>query len=108
MLKEIIEKCEKLNISEKREATDNYYEAVFSTKDTDQWNNALSEILGPAVKPAGTKPNKEDQRLTRQLGGIYENQTLFKKEFDSSIIIAMFWPWQDGEHTTLKIAHLAK
>ena len=102
-LKEIIEKCSTLSIYEKREITDEYVELVFLSKETDEWNRILSEILGPAIKPAGVKHAKTDLILTAKFGGVREEQTLFKKEFDDADIIAMFWPWQNGEHTTLKM-----
>ena len=108
MLKKIIEKCDALKIEARRSIADDYCELVFYTKDTDQWNKTLTDIFGPAMKPAKTKPTPDTRSLTKDHGGIYYNQTLFKKEFDGTTIIAMFWPWQDGVHTTLKAATLEK
>jgi len=103
-LKEIIEKCNTLAVREKRSVTDEYCELVFYSKDTDEWDKVFTEIFGKAVKPSGTKPTKEDLRLTENYGGIHANQTLYKKEADNTTIIAMFWPWQDNSNTTLKLA----
>jgi len=64
----------------------------------------FTEIFGKAVKPSGTKPTKEDSRLTENYGGVYANQILYKKEFNNTTIIAMFWPWQDSTHITVKLA----
>ncbi len=108
MLKKIIETCLMLSIHEKRDINDKYFELVFYNKEIDEWIKIFTNILGAAVKPANTKPTKENLRLTEDYGGIYGNQTLFKKEFDDAMIIAMFWPWQDNTHTTLKIALLKK
>jgi hypothetical protein len=106
ILKEIIEKCSTLNVYKKRCITDKYCELVFYSKDIDEWNKVFTDIFGQAIKPVGTKPTKDDLHLTKDCSGIYDNQTLFKKEFDDATIIAMFWPWQDGTLTTLKITVL--
>ena len=108
ILREIIKKCDTLSIYEERCITDEFCELVFYNKDTDEWNNIFADILGHAIKPAGIKPTKDDQYLTKEYGGTWFDQTLFKKEFDDVTVIAMFWPWQDGIHTTLKMALLKK
>ena len=107
-LKEIIQRCSMLSIFEKRDSADEYNELVFYSKDIDQWYKIFADILGPAAKPEGVKPTKDVSALTKDYGGIYENQTLFKKEFDGATVIAMFWPWQSGVHTTLKLVLLKK
>lgn len=107
-LREIIEKYKTLNIYEERFVADNYYEIVFYTKDSGQWIKLCAEILGPVAKPAGTAPSKEDAELTQKYGGVRENQTLFKKQIGNTIVLAMFWPWQDEVRTTLKVALIAK
>jgi hypothetical protein len=104
MMKEIIEKCAALNVYEKREASDGYFELAFFSKDEGEWGKVLAGILDPAIKLPGARPSKEDLLLTEKYGGIFTNQTLFRRKFDGNIIIAMFWPWQDGIHTTLKVA----
>jgi len=102
-LKEIIEKCKTLNIYEERFVADDYYEIVFYTRDSDQWIKLFTEILGSTVKPAGAAPNKEDIKITQKYGGLRNIQTLFKKQVGNTIILAMFWPWQDEVRTTLKL-----
>lgn len=105
-LKEIIERCSGLNIEDKRKLTDEYGEFVFSSKDIEQWSEILTDILGPAVKPEGGKPAKEDKKITDDYGGVRRDQTLFRKEFDGFVIIAMFWPWSDEESITLKLVKI--
>ena len=105
-LNEILEKCSGLNIEKKREFTDEYGELIFSGKDIEQWSGILTDILGPAAKPEGVNPAKEDKKITNNYGGIRREQTLFKKEFNGAVIIAMFWPWSDGESVTLKLVCL--
>lgn len=107
-LEEISEKYTNLGICEKRTMTAKYCELVFYSKETDEWSRVIARSFGPPIKSAKAKPSKQDLRLTEEFGGICDNQTLFKKEADGTVAIAMFWPWQDDVHTTLKIALLKK
>ncbi len=107
-LKQVFEQLSSLAIEEERSVSEDYLEIVFLNKEFSNWDKALSGILGPAVKPAGQAPTSEDDALTSEFGGIFDNQTLFKKDMDGKCVIAMFWPWQDKEHTTLKMALLKK
>lgn len=108
MLKNILEKSSNLKVCEQRCSDDDYSELVFYKQEIDEWDKLFSDALGPAVKPCGVKPTREDSKLTEPYGGIFSNQVLYKKEFDGGIVIAMFWPWQDNEHVTLKLAFLKK
>lgn len=105
-LEDLSERYSNLNIYEKRAATAEYCELVFYSKETDDWNKVIASFLGPPIKVAGVKPTKHDMHLTEEFGGISDNQTLFKNGSDGTVVIAMFWPWQDTAHTTLKIALL--
>lgn len=107
-LNEIIEKCSMLSVHEKRCITDEYGELVFYNRETAEWNKIFADIFGLALKPAGVNPTEDDLYLTKDYGGIWVDQTLFKREFGDVIVIAMFWPWSDGIHTTLKMALLNK
>ena len=95
-----------LSVYEERCITDEYGELVLYNKEINEWNKILADILGPAIKPAGAKPTKDNLHLTKDYGGIWVDQTLFKKEFDDVTVIAMFWPWGDDIHTTLKMTLL--
>lgn len=105
-LKQIIDRYELLDIHEKRSVEDKYVEVVILNKQIGKWNEMALEIFGPALKPAGVKPTRDVFRLTKQYGGIRDDQALFKKELDGNVVLAMFWPWQDGIHTTLKMGVL--
>lgn len=107
-LKKIIKGCRELNIYEKRLITDKKGELVFYSKDIMEWNKLLIDMLGPAAKPEGVRPTKDNKMLTKEHGGIRSNQTLFKKDYSDRIIIAMLWPWQRAEYTTLKIIFMDK
>jgi hypothetical protein len=106
--KEIIERCGMLGIYEQRRIEDDYIEIVFYNREADEWNKVFIDIFGPPIKPAGVKSTEEYLRLTEAYGGIYTNQTMYKKDFGEYIVIVMLWPWQDDIHTTLKIALLKK
>jgi hypothetical protein len=107
-LREILDRCSLLEVEERRHQKEAYSELVFHNKDINEWHRILSEALGPPAKPAGKNPTKDLLRLTQEYGGILTGQTLFAKEFDDITVIAMFWPWGNGKHTTLKMAVLEK
>lgn len=96
-----------LPVDEHRQRREQYVELVFFSRDTARWAEALSLHLGPPVKPPGTAPKAEQSQLASAYGGIHANQTLFSGNTNGVRIIAMFWPWQDGLHTTLKLAQLS-
>ena len=107
-IKEIKERYNKLNIFENRGSSEVGDERVFYNQDLDKWNNILTDIFGPPIKPPGVRPNKEHLDITIDHGGILQDQTLFKKDLNEAILIAMLWPWQDKIHTTLKTVLLKK
>jgi hypothetical protein len=95
-----------LEVTQTRVMHEDYIEVVFLNRDFDAWHDILSANLGEPRKPAGREPSSSDQALTRGTGGIWINQTLFERCFGNETVIAKFWPWQDEEHTTLKMALL--
>ncbi|MFH1772530.1 MAG: hypothetical protein ABH872_06905 [Candidatus Omnitrophota bacterium] len=107
-IKEIADKFLNLNIYDKRCIEKDYLELVFLSSEKEKWDQIFLNIFGAPLKPQGTKPTKEDLRLTDDYGGILTNQTLFKKEDIDRIVIAMLWPWQDGKYITLKISTVKK
>ena len=107
-MEELIAKLSALTIDEKRSMESEYCELVFLNKNQAEWDRVLGEVLSSPVKCAKVKPGREDLQLTQAYGGIQTNQTLYKKDFGASIIIAMLWPWQDATHTTLKVAVIKK
>ncbi|MBF0384987.1 MAG: hypothetical protein HQL27_03860 [Candidatus Omnitrophica bacterium] len=95
-----------LDVFEQRADTEDYKEIVFFAKDLDKWNNVLSKFFGSAVKPPKAKPEKDHIELARNFGGVRENQVLFKKDLPGQKLIALLWPWSDGERITLKLAKI--
>lgn len=107
-IKEIIERCKEFEVFQQRKVNDNYAEIVMYTEGILKWSMIFNEILGIPVSPAGFNPTPEDTQITKDYGGIFAEQTLYKKDFPENTIIAMFWPWQDGKRITVKVAILAK
>lgn len=105
-LKQIIQQLQALDIVEKRSVNEDYCEVVFRSAQTDQVHQILMAVLGPATKPPGSSPTAHDETLTEPTGGIRCNQTLYEKRIQTVTVIAKLWPWDDGVHTTLKIALL--
>ena len=97
-----------MEVYETRKTTDDYHEVVIFNKDINQWLIVCHRYLGTVTKPAGAKPTKEDLNLTKAFGGLSNGQTLFKKEEADSYLIAMYWPWTNGVHTTFKLIVLKK
>ena len=102
-LSEIIERSKSLKIYEEREVSDDEIELVIFNEEQSQWNVILVDLLGPALKPEGVAPDKDVEKLTKDRGGIAKNQTLYKKDSDGLVVLAMLWPWGNQMHTTLKI-----
>ena len=103
-ISEILEKCGQLKVEEERVLSSGYCEQVIFADEIDQWDKVLTGVLGPAVKPADQETTPQYFALTVNFGGIFDAQTLFFKKFENKSIIAMFWPWKNKIHVTLKIA----
>ncbi len=104
MVRQTLEACKELPVEERRAIRDDYGELVVHTKDLDQWRAGIAEVLGDPVKPQGKAPTPADNAISGDFGGVDKNQTLFRKDVDDRATIAMFWPWQDGAHVTVKVA----
>lgn len=107
-IKEIIDRCKEFEIFQQRMVSDNYAEIVMYTKEIFKWSVIFNEIFGDPVSPAGFNPTPEDTQITKEYGGIFAEQTLYKKKFSDNTAIAMFWPWQDGKRITIKVVILKK
>jgi hypothetical protein len=105
---EIINNCTHLKVVERRCIKDDFIELVFCNEDMAEWKRILSSYLGQPRKPQGSPPSPNDLRITCGTGSIRINQTLFEQEFEAGTVIAKFWPWADGKHTTLRMALLLK
>jgi len=102
-INDIFQRCSHLRFEEKNIFSEHYVEGVFLQEDSKEWEEILSDILGPAIKRAGEKATESFLDLTIKYGGIQDDQTLFYKKFKENSIIAMIWPWKDNNQATLKI-----
>lgn len=102
-LKTLLEPCKVLKILEEREMNQDQINVVINTQDSAKWSAGLEQSLGPALKPAGESPSNLAKKAANEFGGIRKEQTLFVKNIDEYSVVAMFWPWQNDKHTTLKI-----
>ena len=101
---EILKQCSQLKVEEERVSSNDYDERVIFANEIDQWGKVFADVLGQAMKPAGQKTTPQDFALTVNYGGVLDDQTLFYKKFKERSILAMFWPWKNKIHVTLKIA----
>ena len=101
---ELLGELKRLNIDEIRTDTTTFFEFTINTGLSDQLQNTLESYFGIAFKPAGSRPNKDAQKVTESMGGIRENQTLYLLEEDQNLNCAMIWPWSDGQTATVKLA----
>ena len=107
-LKVILEEFGMPSVREVRRATDEYAEIVFYNEKLGEIDAVLRGMLGTPRKPAGLEPSSDDLNLTREYGGIWLNQTLFVGAYEGCEVMAMYWPWEDEVHTTLKMAYLKR
>lgn len=82
---------------------DNLFEGVVVKKELEKLNAQLKNFLGEPVYPSRNRLTHEVQETVDGFGGIKPGQTLYYKDSGNNRILAMLWPWQDGERTTVKI-----
>lgn len=107
-LKQLVSKLGELRVCQKRVSSPVYEEWVIFAEDMGRWEHLCSELLGPATKPKGEKTSPLAFALTVDFGGINDDQVLYHKESGEMSVIALFWPWQNGVHVTLKLACFKK
>ena len=86
-----------------RQDCDNYFEAVMINEELGKLNERLAKLLGEPAWPSKKRLPIEIQDMVKNFGGIMAGQTLYFKGERSGAFFAMLWPWQDGQHTTVKI-----
>ena len=104
----ILEKFSGLKIQETRKRTEEYVEVVFLSQDLRAWEEKLNEFLGEPLKKAFKKASREALAVSKSLGSVQFEQTLYLKIFDEVVLVVMLWPWQDKKNITLKIACIKK
>src|SRR5262245_46896308 len=95
-----------LGVEEKRRLEDDYVELVGLQSAWEEWSRRLSAALGPVSKPAGKKPTSDQEKRTAPWGGVRKEQTFFEGSVEGRTVVALVWPWQDGERFTLKMTRV--
>lgn len=84
-----------------------YFEAVFMSKDIIKLTSILKENMGDSLKPAGknVKFDKKIQKIVDIIGGLRREQSFYvKAEGADKYMYAALWPWQSNlSKITLKI-----
>lgn len=84
--------------------SDDYLEAVVLKDRIERITGILKSFLGMPVWPSNKKLPTHITVIIEEYGGVMANQALYFYREDEGIVFAMLWPWQDGVHTTLKMA----
>jgi len=82
---------------------DNFFEAVVLKDELLRLNERLKKFFGEPAFPSKNRLSYQAQETIRGFGGIMPGQTLYLWNQGKDTVLAMLWPWQDGERTTLKI-----
>jgi len=86
---------------ELRQDRDDYLEAVVIKNELAKLISTIEKFLGSAISPSQLPKGME--HTIGKFGGIMHGQAIYFKNLGKDEIIGMLWPWQDGEHTTVKI-----
>ncbi len=92
-----------LNFQEVRTNDSDFFEAVLVKAVLADLTKGLEKIFGRAQFPSEKALPLEVEQKVSEFGGIRSGQALYFLKGQESILFAMLWPWQDGEHITLKI-----
>ncbi len=82
---------------------DNFFEGVIVGQELEKLNGQLKNLFGEPVYPSKNRLAHKVRQTVDGLGGIMPGQTLYFKDAGADSIIAMLWPWKDGQRTTVKI-----
>ncbi|HTY45456.1 MAG TPA: hypothetical protein VMD52_05660 [Patescibacteria group bacterium] len=85
-----------------RAENETYFEAVLVKEQLQELNRQLEALFGPPAWPSKATLSPEVQEVIEGFGGIMKGQTLYFVSEPACRVFAMLWPWQDGQHITLK------
>ncbi|MBU1924033.1 MAG: hypothetical protein KJ710_07265 [Candidatus Omnitrophica bacterium] len=91
------------NFEALRTDCDNFFEGVIFQQELDKLTLQLKNIMGEPVFPSKNRLPHKVQETVNGFGGIMPGQTLYYKVSETDSILAMLWPWKDGQRTTIKI-----
>ncbi|MDP1853242.1 MAG: hypothetical protein Q8L26_03430 [Candidatus Omnitrophota bacterium] len=81
----------------------NYLEAVATKGEMRQLIKRFEAFFGLPVWPSAIELPIHVRKIIDNYGGIMPQQTLYFLWEGNDAVFAMLWPWQDGNHTTVKI-----
>ena len=93
----------RFNFEDLRTDCDNFFEGVIIQQELDKLHLQLKNVMGEPVFPSKNRLPHKVQETVNGFGGIMPGQTLYYKASDTDSILAMLWPWKDGQRTTVKI-----
>ena len=94
---------QKFSFETLRTDCDNFFEGVIIQKELDKLNERLKSLLGDPVYPSENRLALKVRQSVDGFGGLMPGQTLYYKNLGADNILAMLWPWKDGQRTTVKI-----
>jgi len=97
--KELKNTIKGIGVETSRKEDDNYLEVVMIKDKLTEVIVNLNNLFGSAQG----KPTPRAQDIINGFGGVMKGQTLYFWHENKSFIFVMLWPWQDGEHVTLKM-----
>ncbi|MCX5695062.1 MAG: hypothetical protein NTW18_00140 [Candidatus Omnitrophica bacterium] len=103
--KRIRDEVKSLSPETLRSDNSDYFEAVFIKGELVKLNARLTNFFGEPAWPSKDKLTSQMDEAIKDFGGIQGGQTLYFKGVGINSLFAMLWPWQDGVHTTIKIAY---
>lgn len=82
---------------------DNLFEAVVVKDELSKLVKRLEGFFGQPAWPSKERLSFKVRETVDVYGGIQPGQTLYFRNEKEGDLFAMLWPWQDGQHTTIKI-----
>ena len=101
---DLVKQLKKIPFDEIRKEYEGYFEFVVSVRHLLHLYPIFERYYGVPFKPPGIAPSLKAQSVTKNYGGIQMQQTLYYVDRDGISDCAMIWPWNDGNHATVKMA----
>lgn len=100
---ELLNTIKKIQCEETRVVEADYMEVVVSEPVMEEVSAILCSYFGQPLKPAGKSPCLLAQSYSKPYGGIQRQQTLYVLKREKGAELALLWPWDNGQGTTVKI-----
>ncbi len=101
--KDLVKKVGHIKCNEHRAVLDDYCEIVIPAAELVKMNEVLAEYFGPPLKMQGDEPSEEAHKHAEAYGGIRSDQTMYLRNMESGLELALIWPWSCGTTFTVKI-----